>query len=136
MKIRIQKTNSGVTFTIQTSARSVTLSPGVRGKGLELLKKVMNNYHDQVVQVLNENGLSSGGFTRAMASARYGKAGAVVELEPWGFGFGTFESPLMGDSGSTPTDQRARYLLAYQAPLDKVKDEHTGDCSFFKDITV
>lgn len=133
MKIRIQKTNSGVTFTIQTSGRSVTISPGVRGKGLELLKKVMNDYHDKVVQALNSNGLSSRGFTKAMAAARYGKAGAVVELEPWGFGF---EEPKMGDTGSTATDQRARYLLAYQVPLDKVKDDHTGDYSFYKDITV
>ena len=37
-----------------------------------------------------------------------------------GFADGTFDAPVMADSGSTPTNARAKRLLCYQAPLNRV----------------
>lgn len=145
MIVRAMKVNCGVTFTIQTTGTSnrkgaFMSSPSkvMNARTIaseKLVRKAIDTYAEEVIKVLDEHGLAKEGFLRSIRDARHSPGGAVVELEPWGFAFGTFENPEMGNSGSTPTDTRARKLLAYQAPLEK-KELGEGRYEFVKDYTV
>lgn len=144
MIVRAMKINSGVMFTIQQTEKSkknsgfnTAASPRRPLVSEKLVSKVVDLYCQEVLKVLQEQNLPTERFIRARLDVRHSSGGAVMELEPWGFGHGTFENPSMGNSGSTPTDGRARMLLAYQAPLTKVElPGEPGTYQWIKDYTV
>ena len=120
MKIRAMKVNVGMTFTIMDGDTPTkhTKHDANRDK---LVRKAIDMWAEEVLSVLKQHEMNTKRFLDAVCDARHSPNGAVIQLEPVGFAWGTFENPEMGNSGSTPTEGRARMLLAYQSPLQMVK---------------
>lgn len=139
MNIRVQKISDGIEFTIQTTGKS-RINPNhkvvaARAVVSGLVAKVVDTYTAEVLEVLKKNNMPVEQFQKYASEVRPTKTGAFMKLEPVGFGFGTFEEPEMPNMGSTPTPGRARLLLAYQAPLNKI-EVSPGQFQFYKDYTV
>jgi hypothetical protein len=116
MKILIQKVNSGI---VASPVKAGKIGP----KTLSAMYRALEMYKNEVSKAFAAAGLSGIGyhedFERARVRQEYGK-NLVMDLEPWGFAGGTLEEPVMGDTGSAPTNTRAKVLLCYQAPLEKI----------------
>jgi hypothetical protein len=131
MTIRVltEKVNSGVRFSILTKAGNPSTRKSVGEKGRDALYAAGCLYFREVDRAFEGAGLDTHYRTVAQRwSFDYSAHGRSrgfapvqsVALEPWGFAGGTLDAPRMNDSGSTPTDSRARTLLCYQAPLEAV----------------
>jgi len=125
-KVKVQKVNSGVQFTILQNAK--TGKPVTR-KVTERDRKVLFAAYEWYCWEVQKAGAEHGiYFPHSFASndllGQYStdkdRCAAFVALEPWGFAGGTFDAPVMGNSGSTATEGRARRLLCYQAPLNRI----------------
>ena len=118
ISINIQKVNSGVRFTI-INARG---KPVIRSI-TERDRRALFSAYEWYCGELNKVALAHDICVSIGASNAYEVTGSCCTsflfLEPWGFAEGTFDAPVMGNSGSTATDSRARRLLCYQAPLDQ-----------------
>lgn len=127
MFVKVQKVNSGVVFSVVKKRLDTK----------RLLQKAMEMYQQQVLKIMETHDFPShvgATFIQAFDHPQFGQMGAVVQLEPWGFAGGTFEQPTMV-GGSTATPQRARLLLAYQAPLERTKNAD-GSYSWHRDFEV
>ena len=127
--VLVEKVNSGVRFSILTKAGKPSTRKSVGDKGREVLYAVGCLYFREVDRAFELAGLDTHyrrvaqrwSFDYSVHSRSVGYSPVQsVALEPWGFAAGTLEAPRMNDSGSTPTDSRARTLLCYQAPLEAV----------------
>ena len=137
MKIRVQKVNSGLTFTI-LDRKLAPLRKRVCKSDINierLVSKVADMYFSEVEVVLKQHNLPIERFQKYRYELRHSPGGAVLQQDIWGMAFGTFEEPRMNDSGSTATDHRARMLLAYQAPLNKIKNQDNTYSFFFSPVS-
>lgn len=136
-QILIQKVNSGVIFqAIQKNGQPVT-SAGPKTQAA--LDQAYHWYLERVEAALTERGLAEIGYAKTfrrayrqpLADKVYPRGsfraktvvtGYQLNLEPWGFALLNEDGqPVMGNSGSMPSDTRAAMLWCYQAPLDRVE---------------
>ena len=116
-KVLVQKVNCGLAlrFADERGAK-----PRGAVKQREALYRAFDQWHRAAYQVAYDAGV--GLYNVEHARFVYeGDGVATMHLEPWGFAWGTLEDPQMNDSGSTPTESRARLLLCYQAPLERIE---------------
>jgi hypothetical protein len=119
--ILIRKLNAGVSFQILLKGgRFSARKPTERDKGA--LYAALDWYCERVMGAALRHGVSLRNPADQLVSVSKSDPSLFLPLEPWGFASGSFEEPLMGDSGSCPTPSRARALLCYQAPLAVKKE--------------
>jgi hypothetical protein len=119
--VKIQKVSSGVQFTILNARTRNPVARKMSEKDRRDLFTAYSWYCEEVRIV----GAAHGVYFDSMReigeySTQRDNCIGFVNLEPWGFADGTFDAPVMADSGSTPTNARAKRLLCYQAPLNRV----------------
>lgn len=136
MLVKIQKVNSGVTFTVvQKDGMTIMKVPKTDCKTSREIarcqREASNWYRAEVIKALeslkteSENAtLAQTGYGQEFIKTNYrvigqGPCAFHIELNPWGFAAVNDVGGVgMNNSGSTPTPGRARILQAYQAPLE------------------
>jgi len=132
VKVRVEKVNGGVTFSLRVEG-ACEPPPERVARALDL---AVEWYRTEVDAALRGAGLAGTGYARAFRRAvprSDGPTVRVLDLEPWGFARKGEDGPVMGDTGSTPTEGRARHLAAYQAPLEEHHPE-PGVVAFWRDL--
>ena len=132
VKIRVQKVNGGVTFTLRVEG-ACKPPPERIARALDL---AVEWYRTQVDAALRDAGLAGTGYARDFRRAILRSDGPTVrplDLEPWGFAVKGEDGAVMGNTGSTPTEGRARHLAAYQAPLEEQHPER-GVVAIWRDL--
>lgn len=122
MLVRVRRLNNGVEFMPVTKTGKPVAR--VTKKTKQALYCALNRYVAEVLSALTSLGMGQCGYAEAINDSYLridrgrGDTGGWLPLEPWGIA--TLDengTPTMGDTGSTPTEGRARVLWAYQAPL-------------------
>ncbi len=140
VKVRIRKLKEGVAFDVINANGEVVSGQGT--KRMAAIRAAEAWYKEGVRTAFEARGISNIGYADRFEEAwarlvpepkqvrRTVKvapeASAFMELEPVGFAWEQDGVPVMNNMGSTPLEGRARVLLCYQAPLDKVPGEDTG----------
>lgn len=128
--VKIQKLNSGVIFIPVKKNGEVIANSTVKNKTVrQALWNAWHWYQSKVSLEMTFKGMDDTEYARSFRNASpeiQNNGYLFVSLEPWGFCL----NGQMGDSGSTPTQGRARVLECYQSPLNQVKNS-TDMIEFF-----
>jgi hypothetical protein len=137
IKVLVQKVNSGVTFTLVGKKFKRSSKTGRRTLGGTAIEKAQTLYRAEVGEAFVKYGMDGTGYAhdfedRWYSNCTYEDYMVFVALEPWGFALVAEDGTVgMNDTGSTPTEGRAKLLACYQAPLEKVRVDESR-CRFEK----
>ena len=126
LQVLVRKTNEGVTFTlIGKRGKSLRTNTDVRQRAVSLAE---DRWREGALKAAAELGIADSGYITDLSKGRYrhlsNSCGHTLALEPWGFARKREDGTIgMNDTGSTPTDFRARVLLAWEAPLTEIEVE-------------
>lgn len=122
MKILIQKVNNGVLIGVPTASGSMSKAK-VSKDDRKALLQAEEWYRHAVTKAFKDAGLADIGYAKNFADIgrSYGRTvpnGIHIPLEPMGF---ALPGGVMLNTGSSPTEGRAKVLAIYQKPLKAVK---------------
>lgn len=104
-KVQVKKVNSGIVFTL--------LSAPKKAKPNVVLSNAFYMFFDRANKNLQEAELRE--LSYDLRYERVSDISIFLGLEPWGFAeVDNDGNVVMGNSGSTPTEARAKRLWAYQ----------------------